>query len=209
MEVTTIVFQLVILIFSVIVHEISHGAVAYWLGDDTAERMGRLTINPMAHIDPFGSVILPLLLSLPLLFGVQPVIVGWAKPVPYDPRRLKDPKLGAGLIALAGPASNILIAVIFASFIPLAAGNAAIIMAFKYIVLLNLMLAVFNMMPIPPLDGSKMLAAILPYGSGVIDFLERNSMLLLIIFILFGMPFVQGIVAVLYTALMGIAGIGI
>lgn len=202
MEVTTIAFQLVILIFSVIVHEISHGAVAHRLGDDTAERMGRLTLNPLAHIDPFGSVILPLLLSLPLLFGIQPVIVGWAKPVPYDPRRLKDPKLGAGLIALAGPASNILIALVFAGFIALGSASPAMVMAFKYVVLLNLMLAVFNMAPIPPLDGSKILTALLPYGSGIVEFLERNSLTLLIVFILFGMPFVQGIVAVLYTALI-------
>jgi Zn-dependent protease len=202
MEITTIVFQLVILICSVIVHEISHGAVAYWLGDDTAERMGRLTMNPMAHIDPVGSVALPIFLSLPLLFGIQPVIVGWAKPVPYDPRQLKDPKAGAGLIALAGPASNLLIAAIFAGFVALAAANPAIVMAFKYVVLINLMLAVFNMAPIPPLDGSKMLAAVLSDRSGIIGFLERNSMLLLILFILFGMPFVQGIVAVLYTALI-------
>jgi hypothetical protein len=94
-----IIFQFAVFIVSVIVHEISHGAVAYWLGDETAYRMGRLTMNPVSHIDPFGSIILPLVLSIPLLFGIQPVIVGWAKPVPYNPNNLKNPKSGAGLIA--------------------------------------------------------------------------------------------------------------
>ncbi len=207
MEPIIVLFELAVLIFSVIVHEISHGAVAYWLGDETAYRMGRLTLNPMKHIDPFGSVILPLLLSTPLLFGAQPIIVGWAKPVPYNPYNLKNPKTGAGIIALAGPVSNILIAVVFALLISFAGQETALGTAFTYVILINLMLAVFNMVPIPPLDGSKILAALLPDHSPIIDFLERNSMILVIVFIVVGLQFVQKIVEVIYIALMTLAGI--
>jgi Zn-dependent protease len=206
MAMTIIIFELAILLFSVIIHEISHGAVAYYLGDDTAYRMGRLTLNPIPHIDPIGSVILPLILSLPLLFGIQPVIIGWAKPVPYDPRFLKNPKTGAGLIALAGPASNILIAIIFIAGLGFAGAGPELTQAFQYIILINLMLAVFNMVPIPPLDGSKMLAALLPDGSGFIHFLERNATILIIAFIFFGLPLVQAIVAVIYGALTTLVG---
>ena len=189
-------------IVSVIVHEISHGAVAYWLGDETAYRMGRLTMNPISHIDPFGSIILPLVLSLPLIFGIQPVIVGWAKPVPYNPHNLKNPKSGAGLIAWAGPAINLLIACVFAGMLAAAPLGVQMAGAFQYIVLINLMLAVFNLVPIPPLDGSKILAAFLPDHSPFISFIERNSMILLLAFIFFGLSLVQMVVGVLYSLLV-------
>ncbi len=207
MGITLLFFSLAVLIFSVIVHEIAHGAVAYWLGDDTAYRLGRLTLNPVSHIDPFGSIILPLLLSLPLLFGQTPIIVGWAKPVPYDPRFLKNPKTGAGLIAFAGPATNICVAIVFTVLIAIFQGNTALVMAFNYVILINLMLAVFNMVPIPPLDGSKILEALLPDRSPVIAFLERNSLILIIAFIILGLNLIQGIVSVLYIALMTLAGV--
>lgn len=197
-----IIFQFAVFIVSVIVHEISHGAVAYLLGDETAYRMGRLTMNPVSHIDPFGSIILPLVLAIPLLFGIQPVIVGWAKPVPYNPNNLKNPKSGAGLIAWAGPASNLLIACVFAGFAALLPVGVGIGEAFQYIILINLMLAVFNLVPIPPLDGSKILAAFLPDHSPVIAFTERNSMILLLAFLFFGLSAVQAIVGVLYHLLV-------
>ncbi len=202
-----IVFQFAVFIVSVIVHEISHGAVAYWLGDETAYRMGRLTMNPVSHIDPFGSVILPLVLSLPLLFGIQPVIVGWAKPVPYNPNNLKNPKSGAGLIAWAGPASNLLIACFFAAVIAAVPVNVTMAAAFQYVILINLMLAVFNLVPIPPLDGSKILAAFLPDRSPVIAFIERNSMVLLLAFLFFGLSAVQMAVSVLFRLLTGAAAL--
>ena len=197
-----IVFQFAVFIISVIVHEISHGAVAYWLGDETAYRMGRLTMNPISHIDPVGSVILPLLLSIPLLFGIQPVIVGWAKPVPYNPNNLKNPKGGAGLIAWAGPASNILIACVFAGLLASLSISPQMVMAFQYIILINLMLAVFNLVPIPPLDGSKILTAFLPDHSPIISFIERNSMMLLLAFLIFGLSAVQMVVGILYGVLV-------
>lgn len=207
MEITLIIFQLVVLIFSVIVHEVAHGAVAYYLGDDTAYRMGRLTVNPLKHIDPFGSIILPAILSIPLLFGARPIIVGWAKPVPYDPRQLKNPVSGAALIACAGPASNIMIAVVFALALKFIAGSAALALPFQFIILINLMLAIFNLVPIPPLDGSKILTAILPAHSDTMAFLERNSLVLILFFIIFGLPIVQAIVETLYKALMALVGL--
>jgi Zn-dependent protease len=196
-----VVFQFTVFIVSVIIHEIAHGAVAYWLGDETAYRMGRLTMNPVSHIDPFGSIILPLILSVPLLFGVQPIIVGWAKPVPYDPRNLKNPKSGSGIIAWAGPASNLAIASIFALFVAFFAVNPLILAAFHYIILINLMLAVFNLVPIPPLDGSKIMAALLPYRSPIVTFIEHNAFILLIGFLFFGLSAVQAIVKVLFWLL--------
>src|SRR3989344_8287165 len=113
-----LIFALVILIFSVMVHEVSHGAVADKLGDDTARNMGRLNLNPLNHIDPIGSILLPLFLAL----LNSPVLFGWAKPVPYNPHNLKDPKKGAALIGAAGPLSNMLLATFFgilSRFIPL------------------------------------------------------------------------------------------
>ncbi|MDO8582463.1 MAG: site-2 protease family protein, partial [bacterium] len=164
--------------------------------------MGRLTMNPISHIDPVGSVILPLLLSIPLLFGIQPVIVGWAKPVPYNPNNLKNPKSGAGLIAWAGPASNILIACVFAGLAAALPISEQMGGAFQYIILINLMLAVFNLVPIPPLHGSKILTAFLPDYSPIISFIERNSMMLLLAFLIFGLSAVQMVVGILYNMLV-------
>lgn len=208
MSAILLIFQLIVLIFSVIVHEISHGAIAYYLGDDTAQRMGRLTLNPLKHIDPFGSIILPAILSIPRLFGAQPIIVGWAKPVEYNPENLKNPRAGAGLIAAAGPVSNILLALIFTALLVVIPAQEALSTAFQFIILINLMLAVFNLIPIPPLDGSKILMALLPREShSAIVFMERNSLFFLLLFIMFGLPFVQVIVGALYSALMALVGL--
>jgi Zn-dependent protease len=159
------IFQLVALIFSVIIHEISHGYMAEYLGDPTARLAGRLTLNPIRHLDLFGSIILPLL----LIFSGQPVI-GWAKPVPYNPYNLKNPQKGGGLIALAGPVSNLLLALLLGLCIRVlanfpmfgAAQTDLIIFMFWLVVSLNISLALFNLLPIPPIDGSKVLALILP-----------------------------------------------
>ncbi|MEK7094170.1 MAG: site-2 protease family protein [Patescibacteria group bacterium] len=159
------VFQLIVLIFSVIIHEISHGYVAEYLGDPTARIAGRLTLNPAKHLDLFGSFIVPLF----LLLANQPVI-GWAKPVPYNPYNLNDPQKGGGLIALAGPASNLLVAFIlglcirFLGVFPIlnSLQTELLVTMFGLIVVLNVTLALFNLLPIPPFDGSKVLALILP-----------------------------------------------
>lgn len=183
-----LVFQIGILIFSVVLHEVSHGYAALALGDKTAHYAGRLTLNPIKHIDPMGSIILPLLFSL--LGGP---IFGWAKPVPYNPYNLKNQKWGPALVGIAGPAANVAIALFFGILIrtlPLFSFGSADLFIFHFlgiariIVLLNLVLALFNLIPIPPLDGSKVLFALLPYRwHGVQSFLERYGFFMLILFI--------------------------
>lgn len=146
-----------VLIPSIILHEISHGLVAYWCGDDTAKRAGRLTLNPIPHIDPFGSIILPLLLSL-TSFGV----FGFAKPVPVNVGRLRSPRNQALLVSLAGPATNILLALLAAFVLRTVAleGNAVRIVVDLGVV--NVVLAAFNLIPLPPLDGSAVVERFMP-----------------------------------------------
>lgn len=206
MDVLNAIFQIVILIFSVVVHEVSHGVVANRLGDPTAKYAGRLTLNPLKHLDPFGSVILPI---LTFMFGG--FIFGWARPVPYNPNNLRDPKRGAGLIGAAGPISNALIATVFAlvlrfnfpALLPetLAAGFVQILV---FIILINLILAIFNLVPIPPLDGSKVLFAFLPNRYGNIQmFLERWGLFLIILFLFFFAQILLPIVGFLFKLLVG------
>lgn len=154
-------FNLAILIISIIVHEVSHGLAALWQGDRTAQYQGRLTLNPLKHIDPVGSIIVPLLCAL--LPGS--LMFGWAKPVPYNPYNLKNGRTSEFLVAFAGPFSNILIALLGAfalrSFgMTLPDATVSII---SMTILINLVLALFNLVPLPPLDGSKILSNILPF----------------------------------------------
>lgn len=152
-------FQIIVLIFSAVIHEYLHGYMAHYLGDNTAKNAGRLTINPLAHLEWFGSFILPLL----LVISGSPFVVGWAKPVPYNPYNLRDRKFGDAKVALAGPLGNILIAVFFGlllRFMP--AFSLTFSGLLGIIVYINLLLAVFNLLPVPPLDGSKILALVLP-----------------------------------------------
>ncbi len=153
------VIQLVILIFSAIVHEVMHGAVAEKLGDNTARLEGRITLNPLPHIDPMWSVVIPLFL---MMVG-SPVVLGAAKPVPVNFNNLRNPKRGMALVSLAGPLSNFGLAILFA--LPLKFGLATTQLFTEFLVqavLINLVLGVFNLIPIPPLDGSKVLASFAP-----------------------------------------------
>ncbi len=153
-------FILIILIFSAILHEYAHGYAAYYLGDPTAKNMGRLTLNPIPHIDPFYTILLPLLMIvLPTSF-----IIGGAKPVPINPFNLRG-KYAQMKVALAGPGSNIALAVLFGIFIrffPFVRENESLFFAFSAVVFVNLLLAVFNLLPIPPLDGSHVLFTFFP-----------------------------------------------
>ncbi len=204
MDLIAIAFYIVVLIFSVIVHEVSHGAIADYLGDPTARLEGRLTLNPISHIDPFGSVLLPL-----IMYISTGSVFGWAKPVPYNPYNLKNPKSGAALIAAAGPASNLLLAIIFGFALKSSAAlgiSPALAQAFATIVYTNVLLAVFNLVPIPPLDGSKLLFGLLPnttFGWQIQNTLERAGIFLLLIFILWGFPLIQPIIQRIFYILAG------
>ena len=153
-----ILFPLVILLFSAILHEIMHGVVAERLGDPTARLMGRLTLNPIPHLDPIMSVALPALLVL----SGSPIIFGAAKPVPINPMHFRDPKKDMALSALAGPLTNIFLAVLTAQIIRFTPFDQTLNSILYLVVLYNLVLAIINLIPIPPLDGSKVLASILP-----------------------------------------------
>jgi Zn-dependent protease len=147
---------------SVVVHEVSHGYAALALGDPTAKYEGRLTLNPISHLDLVGSVIVPLLGYL-----AGGVIIGWARPVPFNPYNLRNQKWGEALVAVAGPLANIVLAIIFGLFIRVALAygfmNQAFFSLAGFVVLINITLAIFNLVPIPPLDGSKILFAFFPY----------------------------------------------
>ncbi|MGC8775938.1 MAG: site-2 protease family protein [Minisyncoccia bacterium] len=193
-------FQIIILIFSVVIHEVSHGFVAEKLGDPTARLAGRLTLNPIKHLDFFGSFILPI--SLYLISGGS-FIFGWAKPVPYNPLNLKNPLKGGGLIALAGPASNFLIALFFGLILRFGNNliNQNIILLFSLIIYINILLGVFNLVPIPPLDGSKILFGFLPqknWSYQIIRFLENYGWFLLLLFLFFGFSIVKIIVLFIF-----------
>lgn len=143
-----------IVFYSIIIHEVSHAWAAYALGDDSAKRAGRLSFNPLKHVDPFGTVILPL-----ILYFTAGFIYGYAKPVPFNPYNFRNFKRDSGLTALAGPLSNILIAIVMAiifHFVP-----PIVQSILYYVVFLNLLLAFFNLIPVPPLDGSKVLGMVL------------------------------------------------
>jgi len=152
---------IIALIASIVLHEMAHGYAANALGDPTARLQGRLSGNPLVHLDPLGSVIIPAL----LFFGNAGILFGWAKPVPYNPYNLRDQKWGEALVAVAGPAINVFLAIVFAMIIRLAPVlelSASFTQLAWYIVYINILLAMFNMLPIPPLDGSKILMAALP-----------------------------------------------
>lgn len=151
------IISLAILLFSAILHEVAHGLVAERLGDPTARLAGRLTLNPKNHIDPMMSIALPLI----LLISGSPIIFGAAKPVPVDPFNLRDGRKDLALVSLAGPLTNILLAII-ASLILRLVPNSIFYYLLSAAVHLNLLLAIFNLLPIPPLDGSKIFSLLLP-----------------------------------------------
>lgn len=156
-----LIFIVVILILSIIIHEVAHGYAANFLGDPTAKLAGRLTLNPIPHIDPIGSLLIPGLLAV----SGTGFLFGWAKPVPYNPYNLRNQRWGEAIVAIAGVATNFLLAVVFALIVRYTAGagmtSAASIA--QYVVLVNLSLALFNLIPIPPLDGFTFLRGILPF----------------------------------------------
>lgn len=183
MDLTSGVLILVILVFSAILHEIAHGYVADRLGDPTARLLGRLTLDPRSHIDPFMSIALPALLIL----SGSPVIFGAAKPVPVDPFNLKDGRKDLALVSLAGPLTNFGLAILASIFIRIIGPGEIADLLFT-VLRLNLLLGIFNLLPIPPLDGSKVFATILPEKEAN-AYLSLGSIGFFIIFFLLLFPF--------------------
>ncbi|MBI2439863.1 MAG: site-2 protease family protein [Lentisphaerae bacterium] len=154
-----LIIQLLALFLAIVPHEVAHGYVAWKLGDPTARQANRLTLNPLAHIDLFGSIILPAMLFL----MHSPVLFGWAKPVPFNPRYFRDPRRGIMLVGAAGPLANFALAIFSALLIRLIGAAGGILTTFlAYLCITNVILGVFNLIPIPPLDGSRVAMGFLP-----------------------------------------------
>lgn len=201
-----LLFQIIVLIFSVIIHEYMHGWMANYLGDPTAKDAGRLTVNPIPHIDVWGSVILPLM----LVITKMPFIFGYAKPVPFNPYNLRDQKYGSAKVAFAGPLANFIAALFFGLLLRFFSGyliehNIILAELLRIIVYLNLFLMVLNLLPIPPLDGSKVLMPFLPYDWQVkFSRLERFGFTFVLLFVFFGFSFIIPIINFLFNIIVGV-----
>jgi len=181
-----LIIVLVVILFSMTLHEAMHGFVAYWLGDDTARREGRLTLNPIKHIDPFMTIILPL--ALALLGGP---IFGGAKPVPFRPDQVKGGDWGSALVALGGPLTNLVIAFIaFGIWTLVGVSSTNILSLFlSLMITVNLGFFVFNILPIPPLDGSRVLYALAPeFARTAMRFIEQFGIMIVFVLVLVAGP---------------------
>lgn len=196
-----IFFQLIVLLFSAVIHEVAHGAAANALGDPTAKNMGRLTLNPLRHLDPFGSVILPLLL---FVFR-SPFVFGWAKPVPYNPYNLRWVRFGPAAVALAGPLSNIGIVAALGLYLlffgsTITVFNSLIATA----IFINIWLALINLVPVPPLDGSKILFAFLPARFEKVRYdLERYGLFIALFILFFGISVIASFADIIFRLIAG------
>ena len=200
----TFIFSLIVLIMSVVIHEVAHGYTAELLGDPTARLQGRLTLNPIKHLDMVGSIIVPI-----ITYISGGVIFGWAKPVPFNPYNLKNRKWGEGLVALAGPLSNLCIALFFSVIIRFFGISGLLPQSFLeisvLIIITNISLAVFNLVPISPLDGSRILFSLIPYRFDYIkNWLERYSLALVLILLFFLWQFIVPIIPWLFRIFTGI-----
>ncbi len=205
MNATDSIFYVAVLIMSVVVHEVAHGFMAEYFGDKTARYAGRLTLNPIKHLDIFGSILLPAVLIL----SHSPFLLGWAKPVPYNPNNLSNRKWGTVAVAGAGVLVNLSIAVIFGIIIrfgPLFSISENFYIITSIIVITNLALAIFNLVPIPPLDGSKILFSLLPRSLyKVTRFIERYAFIFLIIFVVYLSSYLYPILSFLFHLLTGLS----
>ncbi len=184
------------------IHEVAHGSMALSLGDRTAKEAGRLTLNPLKHIDLFGTILLPMVLLL--VTAGQGPIFGWAKPVPINPFNIREGKKGILKVSLAGPVTNFLIALLFSLAIRFLALPSQMEYLFGLIALYNFAWGIFNLLPLPPLDGSWILFAFLPERFRQLKyFLQRYGFYLLLIFIVFGINFVFSWAAGLFHIIAG------
>lgn len=198
MDISNIIF-VVVLIISIILHEIAHGYAADRLGDPTARLQGRLSLNPLVHIDWIGSVILPFF----LVISGAPFVLGWAKPVPFNPRNMKNPRIGAMVVAIAGPLTNIALAIIAALSLQLFTFSAPVVFFVHSIIVTNIALAVFNLVPIPPLDGHHLLFGLLPARFYQLkSWLRKYSFIILIVFVMYGWKFISPLIMSIYNALV-------
>ncbi|MCE9541555.1 site-2 protease family protein [Candidatus Kaiserbacteria bacterium] len=202
------VYIIVVIIFSAIVHEVMHGVAADRLGDPTARYAGRLTLNPIPHIDLYGSIIVPVVLTL----LHSPIFFAWAKPVPYNPYNLRPGRFSEAIVAGAGPLSNIVIALLSAAFVRLHVFGPSMDAVLFIVVLVNVMLAIFNLIPIPPLDGSKVLEAFLPRSMNFAytawrSKLEMNPMIGMAVILLFIYIFGGAFGNLIYSVASAIAGV--
>lgn len=207
-------FQVIVLIFLTIIHEVSHGLMAYRLGDNTAKDAGRLTLNPIKHLEFFGSFLVPLL----FIISGSPFILGWAKPVPFNPYNLKNPKRDMALIGAAGPVSNFLLAILFGIIarllilVPGIVSNPVLstaLMLLSMVIFVSVLLGVFNLIPIPPFDGSRIVFAFLRGEAAKFWLRLEQYGTLLVILLLFGglLNFIYPIVVFLYRLIAGPAAI--
>ncbi len=202
------IFYIIVLIISVVAHELAHGYAALFFGDNTAKYQGRLTLNPIKHLDLFGSVLLPLM----LIITKAPFLIGWAKPVPYNPNNFRDEEYKKAVfwVASAGIFTNLAIALFFGLFIRLytfiGGTDIFVVSLSSVIVLVNIVLAVFNLMPIAPLDGSKILFNFLGHKFAYIErFFEKYSIFFVLIFIFFIWDLLIPVINTLFTFLTGIS----
>jgi len=195
------VFQIIVLVFSAVIHEYMHGWVAHRLGDMTAKNAGRLTLNSFKHLEWFGSFFLPLV----MLISNMPFLFAWAKPVPYNPYHLKDKKYGEAKVAIAGSLGNLAIALFFGLFLRVfSPGGIVFFGLVSLIVYINLILAIFNLVPLPPLDGSKVLAAFLPAKAREKFLsLERFGFVLVILFVMLAGSAIIPVVNFLFNFIVG------
>jgi Zn-dependent protease len=224
MVIAMIIFEFVVLIFSAILHEVAHGYEAERLGDDTARRAGRLTLNPIKHFDWFLSFFMPLILFLTTGF-----FFAGAKPVPYNPNNLKNPRVDAVKVAFAGPITNLFIALVFgilSALIPIANATKDVLFNsilsgstptfsgsldgmyffFLIVVYINVLLGIFNLVPIPPLDGSKLLFLILPPTPATYKFMyfmERWGLILVLLFVFFGFQIIFPVIGFFFALFTG------
>ena len=201
METGALIFFFLIIVPSSIIHEYAHGWMANMLGDPTAKHAGRLTINPLAHIDLFGTILLPVFL---MWISSGSFLFAYAKPVPYNPYNLKNQRWGPAAVGAAGPIANILLAAAFALAIRLLPIGGNFTLFLSMIVYANVLLAIFNLVPIPPLDGSKVLFALLPDSlSRLRDILEQYGFFLLFIFIFYLFKLISPLIMRVYEFFIG------
>jgi len=197
------IFMLAVLLMSVVIHEVSHGYMALFLGDKTALYQNRLTLNPIRHIDIWGTIVIPF---FSILLGG--IVFGWAKPVPYNPYNLKWHKWGEAVVALAGPASNISLAIVAGLLIRFVGGNMslAVFQIISIIVFVNIVLAIFNLIPVPPLDGSKLLIALVPVRfHHLVHRLESFGLIIIIILLLTFGSVIPFVVTFLFKLITGVS----